>query len=138
MTVTHNGGTFSHEPMATDGTPFITASQCATLVSMPPILVAEQPSSIGETVPTGTRPVILSSTGSGVKSECRLVLWALVAGMDVLVIERYGEYIRVAQRDRLARGTCQVKNRVWARRETSLAAAIIDVSRCTARRIRLA
>ena len=76
MTVTHNGGTFSHEPMATDGVPFImcAASQHATLVSMPPILVADQPSSIGETVLSGTRPVILSSTGSGVKSECRLVL----------------------------------------------------------------
>ena len=75
---------------------------------------------IGETVPSGTPPAILSSTGSGVKSECRLVLWALVAGMDVLVIERYGEYIRVAQRDRLARGRWQVKNRVSARRATTL------------------
>ena len=74
MTVTHNGGTFSYELMATDGTLFITASQRATLVSMPPILVADQPSSIGETVPSGTCPVILSSTGSGVKSERRLVL----------------------------------------------------------------
>ena len=75
MTVTHNGGTFSHEPMATDGAPFITASQHATLVSMPPILVADQPGSIGETVLLGTRPVrILNSTGSGVKSECRLVV----------------------------------------------------------------
>ena len=74
MTVTHNGGTLSHELMATDGVPFITASQGATLVSMPPILVADQSSSIGETVLSGTRPVILSSTGSGVKSECRLVL----------------------------------------------------------------
>ena len=110
MTVTLNGGTSSHAPMATDGVPFITASQCATLVSMPPILVADQPSSIGETVPSGTRPVILSSTGRGVKSECRLVVCALVAGMDVLLIERYGEYIRVTQRDRLARGRCQVKN----------------------------
>ena len=73
MTVTHNGGTFPREPMATDGTPFLTASQRATLVSMPPILVADQPSSIGETVPSGTRPAILSSTGSGVKSESRLV-----------------------------------------------------------------
>ena len=107
MTVTHNGGTFLREPMATDGVPFIRASQRATLVSMPPILVADQPSSIGETVPSGTCPVILSSTGSGVKSECRLVLRALVAGMDVLLIERYGEYIRVTQRDRLERGRCQ-------------------------------
>ena len=75
MTVTHNGGTFLREPMATDGVPFITASQRATLVSMSPILVADQPSSIGETVPSGTCPaVILSSTGSGVKSECLLVL----------------------------------------------------------------
>ena len=74
MTVTLNGGTLSHEPMATDGVPFITASQGATLVSMPPILVADQPSSIGQTVPSGTRPVILSSTCSGVKSEYRLVL----------------------------------------------------------------
>ena len=74
MTVTHNGGTFSSEPMATDAVPFITARQRATLVSMPPILVADQPSSIGETVLSGTRPVILSSTGSGVKRECRLVL----------------------------------------------------------------
>ena len=74
MTVTHNGDTFSHEPMATDGVPFITASQHATLVSMPPILVADPPSSIGETVLSGTRPVILNSTGSGVKSECRLVV----------------------------------------------------------------
>ena len=40
--------------------------------------------------------------------------------MNVLVIERYREYIRVTQRDRLARGRCQVKNRVSARRETSL------------------
>ena len=111
MTVTHNGGTFLREPMATDGVPFITASQLATLVSMPPILVADQPSGIDETVPSGTCPVILSSTGSGVKSECRLVLRALVAGMDVLLIERYGEYIRVTQRDRLERGRCQVKNR---------------------------
>ena len=95
MTVTHNGGTFWREPMATDGVQFISATQRATLVIIPPILVADQPSSIGETVLSGTRPVILSSTGSGVKSECRLVLWALVAGMDVLVIERYGEYIRV-------------------------------------------
>ena len=78
-----NGGTSSHAPMATDGVPFITASQCATLVSMPPILVADQPSSTGETVPSGTRPVILSSTGRGVKSECRLVVCALVAGVDV-------------------------------------------------------
>ena len=74
MTVTHNGGTFSSEPMVADGVPFITASQRATLVSMPLILVADQPSSIDETVLSGTRPVILSSTGSGVKSECRLVL----------------------------------------------------------------
>ena len=74
MTVTHNGGTFLREPMATDGVPFITASQLATLVSIPPILVADQPSGIGETLSSGTRPVILSSTGSGVKSECRLVL----------------------------------------------------------------
>ena len=74
MTVTHNGGTVSHEPMATDGVPFITASQCATLVSISPILVADQPSGIGETMSSGTRPVILSFSGSGVKSECRLVL----------------------------------------------------------------
>ena len=74
MTVTHNGGTFLREPMATDGVPFITASQRATLVSMSPILVADQPSSIGETVPSDTRPAILSSTGSGVKCECRVFL----------------------------------------------------------------
>ena len=35
---------------------------------------ADQPSSIGETVPSGTRPAILSSTGSGVKCECRVFL----------------------------------------------------------------
>ena len=53
MAVTHNGGTFLRESVATDGVPFITASQCATLVSMPPILVADQPSIIGETVLVG-------------------------------------------------------------------------------------
>ena len=75
MPVIHNGGTFSsREPMATDDVPFISATQRATLVIMPPILVADQPSSIGETVLSGTRPVILNSTGSGVKSECRLVV----------------------------------------------------------------
>ena len=74
MTVTQHGGTLSHELMATDGVPFTTASQGATLVSMPPVLVADQSSSIGETVLSGTRPVtILSSTCSGVKSEYRLV-----------------------------------------------------------------
>ena len=72
MTVTHNGGTFASEPMATDAVPFITASQLATLVRIPPILVADQPSGIGETMSSGTRPVILSSTGSGVKSEFQL------------------------------------------------------------------
>ena len=40
--------------------------------------------------------------------------------MDVLLIERYGEYIRVTQRDRLARGSCQVKNQWRTRRATSL------------------
>ena len=74
MTVTHNGGTFASKPMATDGVPFITASQCATLVSMPPILVADQPSSIGETVPSGTRSVILSSTGREA-SKVSVGLW---------------------------------------------------------------
>ena len=74
MTVTLNGGTSSQPQMATYGTQFITASKRATVVSMPPILVSVQPSSIEETVLSGTRPVILSSTGSGVKSECRLVL----------------------------------------------------------------
>ena len=72
MTVTLNGGTSSQARMATDGTQCTTASQRATVVSMPPIIVADQPTGIGETVLSVTRPVIrLSSTGSGVKSECR-------------------------------------------------------------------
>jgi hypothetical protein len=31
-----------------------------------------------------------------------------VAGVDVLLIERYSDYIRVTQKDRLERGRCQV------------------------------
>ena len=71
----------------------------------------------------GVRPRVLMSccSGSGVKRECRACVMNLkVAGMDVLLIERYGEYIRVTQRDRLARGRCQVKNHYRTRRATSL------------------
>ena len=74
MKVTNNGGTFSRALMAANGMPFATVTVCATVVRVAFIIVTDQPSSIGETVPSGTCPVILSSTGSGVKSERRLVL----------------------------------------------------------------
>ena len=77
MTVTHNGGTFGRALMAANGMPFATVTMVtmlATVVRVASMIVADQPSSIGETVPSGTCPLTLSFTGSGVKSECRLVL----------------------------------------------------------------